>query len=106
MGNDKMINNMKKILIIAATLLFSSISLIGCTTELNVSIEGEITDTQSGKFVKICNKPIRLVYDPMTRIIYIEFKGSNTYGISPYYAPNGLPYKYNPDTNTFEEIEN
>ncbi len=24
---------------------------------------------------------------------------------SPYYAPNGLPYKYNPETNTFEEIE-
>lgn len=23
---------------------------------------------------------------------------------SPYYAPNGLPYKYNPSTNTLEEI--
>lgn len=24
---------------------------------------------------------------------------------SPYYAPNGLPYRYNPETNTFEEID-
>ena len=32
---------------------------------------------------------------------------SNSYGSSytPYYAPNGLPFKYNPETNTFEEID-
>lgn len=24
---------------------------------------------------------------------------------SPYYAPNGKPYRYNPETNTFEEIK-
>lgn len=23
---------------------------------------------------------------------------------TPYYASNGLPYKYNPETNTLEEI--
>ena len=23
---------------------------------------------------------------------------------SPYFAPNGLPYKYEPETNTFVEI--
>ena len=23
---------------------------------------------------------------------------------TPYYAPNGFPYRYNPETNTFEEI--
>lgn len=108
MGNNKMINNMKKILIIAATLLFSSISLIGCTkTELNVNIEGEITNIQSSGFVKICDDPISLSYDPMTRIVYIK---NVTYGVqkvyTPYYAPNGLPYKYNPETNTFHEIEN
>ena len=94
---------MKKILIIAAILLFSSISLVGCTTKLNVNIEGEVTDTQLGRFIRICDKPIDLVYDPMTRIIYINYTYRD--GTSPYYAPNGLPYKYNPDTNTFEEIE-
>ena len=47
-----------------------------------------------------------LVYDSATRIVYIEehtYYNYNTY--CPYYAPNGLPYKYNAETNTLEEIE-
>ena len=99
---------MKRILIISAISLFSSIGLIGCsdTIALNVNMEGEVTNAQSSGFVKICDDPIPLSYDPMTRIIYIR---SDTYSYhyvyTPYYAPNGLPYRYNPETNTFEEIE-
>lgn len=99
---------MKRILIIAETLLFSSISLMGCNTvELNVNMEGKVTNTQSGGFIPICDKPIPLSYDEMTRIVYIRnvaYSSRKVY--TPYYAPNGLPYRYNPETNTFEEIKN
>ena len=99
---------MKRILIIATTLLFSSINLIGCTTtELNVNMEGEVTNTQSSEFIDICNKPIPLSYDEITRIVYIRNKayGVGAFVYTPYYAPNGLPYSYNPETNTFEEVD-
>jgi hypothetical protein len=49
-----------------------------------------------------------LFYDSTTRIVYwwngtLHYNNATT--PSPYYAPNGLPYLYNPGTNTFEEIE-
>ena len=45
-----------------------------------------------------------LYYDSATRITYR--RNGNAYGsvFIPYFAPNGLPYKYTPETNTFEEI--
>lgn len=51
-----------------------------------------------------------LYYDSTTRIVYwwngiIGTAGDSAISPSPYYAPNGLPYLYNPETNTFEEIE-
>ena len=50
-----------------------------------------------------------LWYDSTTRIVYwwngcISWADFSTTP-SPYYAPNGLPYRYDPLTNTFEEIE-
>ena len=47
-------------------------------------------------------------YDSTTKIVYF-WNGSIGYGRasttpSPYFAPNGLPYKYEPETNTFVEI--
>ena len=49
-----------------------------------------------------------LYYDSSTRIVY--WHNGNFYGYggtmpTAYYAPNGLPYKYNPQENIFEEIE-
>lgn len=100
---------MKRILIITVILLLFSVGLIGCskTTKLNVNMEGEITNTQLSEFVNICNEPISLSYDTMTRIVYMKSKayGRNVFTYTPYYAPNGLPYRYNPETNTFEEID-
>ena len=86
---------------ICAVLLF----LAGCYSEpiqVNVSNSEELYSNNIGTFVTI-NKDLR--YDSATRIVYIY--NSNSYGSSytPYYAPNGLPYKYNPETNTFEEID-
>lgn len=49
-----------------------------------------------------------LYYDTNTKIVYILFNecaGYSGYGyMSPYYAPNGLPYVYNVQTNSIEEI--
>lgn len=90
-----------KIVLICVVLSF----LIGCTSEriqVNVSNIEKLYSNNIGTFVKI-NKDLR--YDSATRIVYIY--NGNSYGGSytPYYAANGLPYKYNPETNTFEEID-
>lgn len=79
--------------------------LVGCDKsepiQINVSNGEELYSNQFGEFIEI-NKV--LSYDSATRIVYIFNK--NNYGSSytPYYATNGLPYKYNPETNTLEEI--
>lgn len=49
-----------------------------------------------------------LYYDPMTKIVYFWNGHDDTNWAtmpSPYYAPNGLPYKYDVETNGFEEIK-
>ena len=49
-----------------------------------------------------------LYYDTNTKIVYILFNecaGYSGYGyMFPYYAPNGMPYVYNLQTNSLEEI--
>lgn len=52
-----------------------------------------------------------LVYDSYTKIVYMEiwipsYMYSDTKTYCPYYAPNGLPFRYNTETNTLEEIQN
>ena len=49
-----------------------------------------------------------LYYDPMTKIVYFWNGCSGGHFAtmpSPYYAPNGLPYKYDVESNSFEEIK-
>ena len=49
-----------------------------------------------------------LYYDTNTKIVYILFNECARYSgygyISPYYASNGMPYVYNVETNSLEEI--
>lgn len=49
-----------------------------------------------------------LWYDSTTRIVYwwngYISNSSHATTPTPYYAPNGLPYRYNPESNAFEEI--
>lgn len=102
---------MKKILIIGLVCL-TIMSLVGCrgNTPVNVNVENKdnLSNTVFGKsaLVKIGDG---LWYDSTTRIVYFWNAcldgGTNSTTPSPYYAPNGLPYKYNPETNTFEEIK-
>lgn len=99
---------MKKIMSVFIILIIT-LCLYGCeTVQMNVSVQGETNEFSNieNGFIKICDKPIALVYDEMTRIIYINNYAYNANHIrTPYYAPNGLPYKFNTETNTFEEIQ-
>ncbi len=84
------------------------ITFTGCDksqVNVNVSNSESISNNKFGEFIEIGNN---LVYDSATRIIYIKSStyGYKSYVYTPYYAPNGLPYRYNPETNTFEEIVN
>lgn len=86
------------------------LSLAGCGSQsitVNVEDNSSLNSNTLGtnSFINITND---LVYDPATRIVYIinYTYGLGTYVYTPYYAPNGLPYRYNSETNTFEKIEN
>ena len=87
-------------------------SLVGCgevTTLLNVNVENssDLNNNTLGKH-SLIEIGGGLFYDSATRIVYMAHGVNNSYESEtycPYYAPNGLPYKYNPETNTFEEIE-
>jgi hypothetical protein len=98
---------MKKIFIalIGFVITFSLVSCEElCDPSVNVSNSENIASDRFGQFITIYGD---LVYDAATRIVYIEsstYYGYETY--TPYYAPNGLPYRYNPVTNTLEEIDN
>ena len=87
--------------------------LIGCgkTTTLNVNVENssELNNTTLGtdSLILIGNG---LYYDSTTRIVYWWNGTMSTFANfattpTAYYAPNGLPYRYNPETKTFEEID-
>lgn len=100
---------MRKRLFAILAVCVLTFSLVGCgeTTTLNVNVEnsGELSSNTLGKqsFVKIGNG---LYYDSATRIVYMShYTYYEHYVYTAYYAPNGLPYRYNPETNTFEEIK-
>ena len=99
---------MKNKLIAIILTFVIALFLVGCgavePVQVNVSNSESISSHQLGTFTSIGNN---LVYDPATRIVYRRnsvYAGNSVY--VPYYAPNGLPYRYNPETNTFEEINN
>lgn len=101
---------MKKFLaIIIASILVISIAGCGAVdNSVNVNVENR-DELTGGKFGMSALVEIGdcLWYDSTTRIVYWWNGRFNNGAIapSPYYAPNGLPYRYNPETNTFEEIE-
>ena len=101
---------MKKCLFIA--LAAGVLMLSGCESSepvhVNVEDSAELQGNTFGtaNLVEIGD---RLWYDSTTRIVYFwnGYLGYTDYSAtpSPYYAPNGKPYRYNQETNTFEEIE-
>ena len=100
--------------IIAVTLsLCLAISLCGCSSNntpisINVENPSDLNGTTAGRKA-LTEIGDYLWYDSTTRIVYWwnGYIATANWATTPtpYYAPNGLPYKYNPETNTFEEIE-
>ena len=101
---------MKRKIIVGLLSCVLVFSLIGCgeTTTLNVNVENsnELNSSTFGK-QSLIEIGSGLFYDSATRIVYMAHGKNNGYQSKtycPYYAPNGLPYKYNPVSNAFEEI--
>ena len=104
---------MKKQLLVIFITVFTIFSITGCSNDksiiVNVKNVDSLDNTVFGKsaLVEIGNG---LQYDASTRIVYWWNKSLSAEGHrsdttpSPYYAPNGFPYRYNPETNTLEEI--
>lgn len=108
--------SMKKKLFMTICVVALAYSITGCgentTVSVNVKNSGELNNVVFGR------KALRKIgdglwYDSTTKIVYWwnEYLGTGYWDTthidtapSPYYAPNGLPYRYNPETNTFEEI--
>lgn len=101
---------MKRKMYVAIVLLLTSLCLTGCyeTKVVSVNVENgsELNSNLLGmqSFVEIGSD---LFYDAATGIVYMQYGYGNAYDSKkycPYYAPNGLPYKYNPESNTLEMI--
>ncbi len=104
---------MKKVVATIMICLITVLLLTGCTenkpVNVNVKNDTSIDGTVFGESALI-EIGDGLWYDATTRIVYwwngYFNRPYREYATtpSPYYAPNGLPYRYNPETNTFEEI--
>lgn len=96
---------MKKKLLTIALSCILVFSLVGCGEQVNVNVSNDenLHSNQLKNFVEIADD---LYYDSATRIVYFKCYTGYDYASIPYYAPNGLPYRYNVETNTFEEIVN
>lgn len=92
---------MKKIftLLISLMIIFS---LAGCVVE-----KGRTNYENHTSLISIPSQE-NLYYDFNTKIVYIIFSERDGYAgygyMSPYYAQNGLPYMYNPESNSLVEI--
>lgn len=99
--------NILVVLMIAMFLPFVS----GCEREVvtvNMDTDGNETVSKEAGTDALIFIGGGLYYDPMTKIIYLwngVSGGERATMPSPYYAPNGLPYKYDVESNSFEEIK-
>ena len=102
---------MKKKLLTLMMIFAVGLSTIGCgetkVVRVNVENTAELTNDVLSLDSLIDIVENELYYDSMTHIVYWWngfFAANWATTPSPYYAPNGLPYRYNPETNTLEEI--
>lgn len=87
-------------------LLLLSLTLTGCANTEIVTINTNSTELSNDSFGTLAKIAGDFYYDTATLIVYKHhFTYNGNYVDVPYYAPNGLPYRYNTKTNTLEEIE-
>lgn len=102
---------MKKFLVIILIIVIV-LSLVACApvdTSSNASNGENETRYMLGKSAMI-ELGDGLWYDSTTRIVYwwngcLKYQYNYSTTPSPYYAPNGLPYRFDPENNRFEEID-
>ena len=97
---------MKKTFLKLSVIFVLLLTLSGCSSE---SEDLSIIEAGSIVGVDLMNIDGCLYYDTKTNIVYIWngiFGCSITATTPPYYASNGLPYKYDPDTKQLKEITN
>lgn len=86
--------------------LILTVVLVFCTVGCSYTDFKGYTESTDGRLQPTMMQD--LYYDTNTKIVYIlfnEYAGSSGYGyMSPYYAPNGLPYVYNIQNKNLEEI--
>lgn len=102
---------MKKILVLTIVLTLL-LSMNACSESKPIIVNMENSDELSNTVIgtgSLINIGGGLWYDSSTRVVYWwnGYLSGGNYSVtpSPYYAPNGLPYRYNPETNTFETID-
>lgn len=99
---------MKKIVMLIVC-VFMICWLTGCDRDRDPSYH-ETFNVSLSNNQNICLPRIKdtIYYDTRTGIVYF-WNGCNYYNASsmpsPYYAPNGLPYKWDPIAEKLEEIE-
>lgn len=101
---------MKKILIFSIVLICILYSA-GCNEKsepvvINIDNSGDVSSEAVGvnALIKIADC---LYYDSTTQIVYLwngNIQHNHATTPTPYYATNGLPYRYNPETSTLEKI--
>lgn len=102
----------KKVVILLSGLgVISAISgaLFSITASTDTEPKENIQETESPAIGLDAFKKIedQLYYDTNTKIVYF-YNGpyaARHYPPTPYYASNGFPYRYNPETNSLEEID-
>lgn len=100
---------MKKVASIVVILLICMI-LIACLVASILENVEESKQTLNFEFEQVVGKD-NLYFDPNTGIVYIIFSkhswsGYRGYGyMSPYYAPNGKPFLYDPNDHILIEID-
>lgn len=83
-------------------------AIVLCVNLTACTFEGSKSYTSHVGFVEVTGRR-NLYYDPDTKIVYVMFNetgGYQGYGyMSPYYAPNGMPYLYDAKNQVLYEIE-
>ena len=88
--------------------LILTVVLVLCLSGCGGTFEGskDYTKRTGGRLQPTMMQDLQ--YDTNTKIVYILFNEGARYSgygyMSPYYAPNGMPYVYNVQTNSLEEI--